>query len=122
MLLNSNPPYPKRGDIWLVDFNPAKGAEIQKTRPAVIVSSDAIGVLPIKLVVPITTWNDSFADKLWLVKIKPDGINGLTADSAIDSLQIRGVAVERCIKKIGRASSTILDEISTAVAIVVEYQ
>ena len=45
---------PKRGEIWLVNLNPTVGAEIHKTRPAIVISSDYIGKLPLKLVVPIT--------------------------------------------------------------------
>jgi len=30
-----------RGEVWWVDFNPSRGGEIQKVRPAVIVSNDA---------------------------------------------------------------------------------
>lgn len=37
-----------RGEIWLVNLDPTIGAEIHKTRPVVIVSSDAIGALPIR--------------------------------------------------------------------------
>ena len=40
-------PLPRRGEIWLVDFDPAVGAEIQKVRPAVVISLDAIGRLPL---------------------------------------------------------------------------
>jgi mRNA interferase MazF len=40
---------PKRGEIWLVNFDPTIGAEIKKVRPAVVISSDAVGKLPIKL-------------------------------------------------------------------------
>ena len=43
-----------RGEIWEIDFNPTKGAEINKIRPAVIISDDNIGVLPLKIIVPIT--------------------------------------------------------------------
>lgn len=31
----------KRGEVWWVEFDPAVGIEIRKTRPAVIVSNDA---------------------------------------------------------------------------------
>jgi mRNA interferase MazF len=34
-------PSMKRGEVWWVDFEPAFGSEIQKTRPAVIVSNNA---------------------------------------------------------------------------------
>ena len=41
---------PKRGEIWDVDFDPPKGAEIGKKRPAVVISEDAIGRLPLLIV------------------------------------------------------------------------
>lgn len=44
----------KRGDIWLVSLDPTVGSELRKTRPAVIVSSDGVGRLPLKVVVPQT--------------------------------------------------------------------
>jgi mRNA interferase MazF len=47
---------PRRGEIWLVDFDPAVGAEIQKVRPAVVIGVDSIGRLPLRMVVPITDW------------------------------------------------------------------
>ena len=37
----------QRGEIWLINLDPTIGAEIKKTRPAVIVSDDAIGILPL---------------------------------------------------------------------------
>jgi hypothetical protein len=38
----------------MVDFDPAQGAEMTKRRPAVVVSSAAVGLLPLRIVVPIT--------------------------------------------------------------------
>jgi len=47
---------PKRGDVWLVNFDPSIGTEIQKTRPAVIVSNNiANKYLEHVQVVPITS-------------------------------------------------------------------
>jgi len=43
-----------RGDIWLINLSPTIGAEITKTHPGVIVNDDAIGTLPLKVIVPIT--------------------------------------------------------------------
>ncbi len=51
---------PLRGDIWLVDFGPKVGDEMQKVRPAVVVSADSAGALKLKLVAPISEWKDKF--------------------------------------------------------------
>lgn len=78
---------PKRGEIWLVNLDPTIGAETQKTRPSIIVSSDLVGKLPVKLVVPITDWKPYFATNLWHIRLEPSNINGLTKLSAADVLQ-----------------------------------
>jgi len=42
----------RRGDVWLVEFDPAVGSEIRKTRPAVIVSNDlALTATPVRVFV-----------------------------------------------------------------------
>jgi len=45
-----------RGEVWDVEFRPAVGAEIQKTRPAVVMNVPEVGRLPLCLVVPVTDW------------------------------------------------------------------
>jgi len=113
---------PRRGEIWLVDLAPTVGDEIKKVRPVVVVSSDALGALRVKLVAPITFWKPTFSGKLWLVPLRPDDVNGLSGDSVVDVLQLRGVAFERFAKKLGKVSAAQLEEIAAAVAIAVEYQ
>jgi len=54
-------PRPKRGEIWLVRFDPSIGAEIRKLRPAVVLSLDKIGRLPLRIVVPVTDWRPVLA-------------------------------------------------------------
>ena len=118
----STNPAPKRGEIWRVNFDPTLGAEIKKTRPAVVISSDAVGKLPIKLIAPITDWKLYFALNFWLVKIDPDSTNGLTKVSAIDTLQLRGMDLKRFICKLGNLPEIKMTEIAAAIAAVVEYQ
>jgi mRNA interferase MazF len=50
----------RQGEIWLVDLDPTKGAEIQKKRPVIIVTDDRLGKLPLKIIVPITDWKDHY--------------------------------------------------------------
>jgi len=112
---------PRRGEVWLVNFDPTVGAEIKKKRPAVVLSSDAVGRLPIKLVAPVTDWKDYFAFNIWHVRIDPDSQNGLSKVSAVDALQLRGMDRQRFIKKLGVVAPAIIEEIVLAVAAVIEY-
>ena len=113
----------KRGDIWRVNLDPVVGSEIKKSRPVVVISSNSVGKLPIKLIAPITGWNSSFVNSIWFVKIQPDSKNNLNKVSAVDALQLRGVDIQRFIApKVGYLTQDILEEISTAIAAVIEYQ
>ncbi len=114
--------FPGRGQIWLVNFDPTIGAEIRKKRPAVVVNSDAVGILPIKLIAPITDWQDRFKNNIWHMRVTPDAKNGLRKISAIDTLQLRGVDTKRFISKIGYLSASLMEEVAAAIAAIVEYQ
>jgi mRNA interferase MazF len=113
---------PSRGDVWLVNFDPTIGDEIRKTRPAVIVSSDGIGRLPVKLVAPITEWKDAFSGNPWHIRIDPDAQNGLQKTSAADALQLRGMDLMRFVTRLGKLSPELMEEMAVAIAIVVEYR
>ena len=91
----------QRGEIWLVNLDPNVGSEIQKTRPAVIVSSDLVGVLPLKIIVPLTEWKERYSAAAWMVRIDPDNQNGLSKPSAADGLQVRSVSIQRLVKRVG---------------------
>jgi mRNA interferase MazF len=119
--LSINPELPKRGEIWLVNFDPTVGAEIKKVRPAVVISSDSVGKLLIKLIAPITDWKTYFSVNFWHVKIEPNSINGLNKASAIDTLQLRGVDLQRFIRKLGSVSEITMLEIVAAIATVIEF-
>ena len=60
-MLSTILPNPGRGEVWDIDFDLTVGAEIQKTRPAVVLSINSIGHLPIKLVAP----NHGLASKVF---------------------------------------------------------
>ena len=120
-MLSNNPMVPKRGEVWLVNFDPTVGAEIKKTRPAIVISSDAVGRLPIKLIAPVTDWKDYYDHNIWHIRIDPDAENGLTKSSAVDALQLRGMDTQRFVRKLEEVSPEILEEIVLSVAAVIEY-
>jgi mRNA interferase MazF len=98
----------KQGEIWLIKLDPTVGAEIKKTRPVIIVNDNALGKLPLKVIVPITDWKDRYEIASWMTKLEPDKENGLTKISAVDSFQIRSVTQERFVKQIGTAPRGLL--------------
>ncbi len=112
---------PQRGEIWLVNLDPTIGTEIRKTRPAIVVSSDAVGRLPIKLVAPVTDWKPRYTPNIWHVRIDPDATNGLAKSSAVDLLQLRGLDTQRFIHRISEAPTDTMEEIVLAIGAVVEY-
>jgi mRNA interferase MazF len=108
----------KRGDIWRINLDPSIGAEIRKTRPALILSVDAIGALPLRVVVPITGWKDKFAHAAWLVRLEPDVTNNLDKPSAIDTFQVRCVSETRFVDLLGTVSAADMGRVEAAVRIV----
>lgn len=105
-----------QGEIWEVEFYPNIGSEIGKRRPALIVNSDLIGILPLKTVIPITNWSANFVHYPWIVNIKHDSTNGLSKESGIDCFQIRNFSTDRFIKKIGTVDNEMLYAIHQTIA------
>ena len=103
----------------MINLDPAIGAEIRKSRSAVIVSVDEIGILPLRVIVPITEWKDQYSQAAWMVPILPGTKNGLNKRSAADAFQIRSVIKERFIHKIGVLDTDRLNMILSAIQILI---
>lgn len=105
-----------QNEIWLINLNPTIGAEINKTRPAIIVSANSFGRLPLKVIVPITDWKDRFVTSPWMVMITPSQKNGLTKTSSADCFQIRSLSESRFIKKIGEVDEIVSAKIKSGLS------
>jgi mRNA interferase MazF len=101
-------------------LDPTVSAEIKKTRPAVIVNDDAIGILPLRVVVPVTEWKDRYAAASWMVRVEPDAENGLKNVSAADAFQVRSVSQARLVQQLEKLSDTVMEKITAALAIVLD--
>jgi mRNA interferase MazF len=110
----------RKGQICLVTLDPTVGDEIGKTIPVVVVSDDEVGILRLKVIVPITAWNDLFSPLDWMVPLEPSGENGLAKVSAADAFQVRSVSQERFARQLGTLSETIIEEIAEALTIVLD--
>ena len=109
---------PKRGEIWLVDFDPSVGTEIQKTRPALILSNNIANEKSSKVsVIPFT----SNVKKLAMaVIVEPDANNCLDKQSLIKVPEISTFDKKRLKNKIGTLSKIKLKEVEDKLRIHLE--
>ncbi len=112
--LKVNPP--KRGEIYLVNFDPTVGAEIRKTRPALVIQNDiANKYSPVTIVAAITS---QFGEPPYPTEviIEPEE-SGLPLRSAVLLNQIRSVDRQRLVKRLGRAGAGTMDRVDRAIQI-----
>ncbi|MEL7359372.1 MAG: type II toxin-antitoxin system PemK/MazF family toxin [Cyanobacteria bacterium J06560_6] len=112
---------PKHGEIWLVNLNPTRGQEIQKTRPAVVISADFLGQIGLRIAIPVTGWQSKFYEQPFMVKIIATSKTGLRQASAGNVLQVRGSSTEHFVKKLGRVTPEILNELLAGLAICTDH-
>lgn len=108
-------PHPCRGDIWWVRLDPTIGAEIKKTRPALVVSNDI---------------NNQYAGTVTVVPISDTGkkiypfevflsaaTTGLEKDSKARCQQIRTVDQARLVRKTSSIHAELLASVNAALAL-----
>jgi mRNA interferase MazF len=101
--------HPRRGEVWWVSFDPSVGGEIQKTRPAIILSNDAANaVLNRVVVIPIS----SRTAKLYPGEALVD-LNGEERKAMAD--QIMTASKQRLKRKLGALSRTDVSAVENAV-------
>lgn len=94
-----------RGEIWQVNLNPALGSEANKQRPAVIVSNDRANATATQLgrgvvtVVPVTSNTETVFPFQVLL---PATVSGLRVDSKAQAEQVRSIATQRLLRRVGR--------------------
>lgn len=102
----------KRGEVYLVNFDPTLGAEAKKTRPALVVSNDINNAhSPIVSISPIT----SNVTRVYSFETEvPPGAGGLKVRSKIMVNQTRAVDKIRVIKKLGQLPANLMEEVNRA--------
>jgi mRNA interferase MazF len=106
-----------RGEIWQIDLDPVRGSEANTQRPVVIVSNDRANAAATRLgrgvvtVVPVT----SNTDKVYPFQVLLTAANsGLALDSKAQAEQVRSVATQRLLRRIGRVSPAELTDLDDA--------
>ena len=101
----------KRGEVWWVDFEPAMGSEVRKTRPAGIVSNDASnGAMSRVQVIPVT----SNTTKLYVFESRIE-VKGAQGKAMAD--QIMTADKQRLKKRIGKVSPAEMLGIECAIKV-----
>lgn len=107
--------FPKRGDIWLVNLDPAIGSEIKKTHPAVILSNDINNEYADTVtVIPVTSASEKIYPFETLLLV---GEGGLKQNSKAKANQIRTVDKKRLVRLIGSLPESKISELEYAVAV-----
>ncbi len=107
----------RRGEIRVVDFDPVRGAEASKRRPAVIVSNDGANLSAARLrrgvltIVPLT----SSLERVYPFQVPlPAAATGLQRDSKAQAEQVRSIDVERIGRRIGLLPPSLMAELEDA--------
>jgi mRNA interferase MazF len=107
----------KRGDIYLVDYEPARGSEANKARPAVIVSNDGANASVERTgrgVVTLVPLTSNTARVYPFQVLLPAEESGLPKDSKVQCEQIRALAPDRLLRSIGSVPRQRMAEIDIA--------
>ena len=98
---------PRRDEVWLISLDPTRGAEMQKTRPCVVVSPDEMNRhLRTLIVAPMTTTERRYPSRVALT------FRGQHGEVALD--QLRAVDRQRMMKKLGKISPGASETVSSA--------
>lgn len=104
---------PRRGEVYLVNFDPTIGAEVRKTRPAVVIQND-IGNRwsPITIVAAITS---RFEDPLYPTEVLVRASEGgLAVDSVVLLNQLRSIDKARLVRRLGALKAQTVREVDRA--------
>lgn len=108
--------YPRRGEVYLIAFDPTLGAEIQKTRPAVILQNDIANRFSrITIVAAITSKVLGRRYPTNVLVTPPEG--GLIQDSVVLLNHIRSIDTQRLIRRLGVLKSETMEQIKHAIQI-----
>jgi len=110
----------KQYEIWLADLNPQIGTEAGKIRPVLVIQTDLLNKIPhlSTLICPLTTHLTSGAAILRVSLTK--GTANLLEDCDIMIDQMRAIDNKRLIKKIGRLSQELIEQVKKNILIVLD--
>ena len=108
--------FPRRGEVWLVQFDPALGAEIKKTRPALVLQNNLGNRFSdITIVAAISSKTPQRPFPVQVLLHPPEG--GLRQPSVIQLNQIRSIDKRRLLRRLGRLRPATIAAVEEALRI-----
>jgi len=104
--------FPARGEVWLVNWNPARGSEQAGKRPALVIQNNIGNEKASTIIVAAI----SSSVKIYPMNVKidpPEG--GLERPSIVKTGQILTVSKERLEKRFGKISAKKMEEVNRAI-------
>lgn len=105
-----------RGEVWELTGHSGKRGAIP--RMVVLISVDALGAIPLRVVAPLTPWQEKYSAAPWMVRIPPVLNSGLETAQAADALQVSSVSIGRLSRRLGEIPESLTAEIARAVGLI----
>lgn len=105
---------PRRGEVWLVNFNPGRGSEQRGIRPALVIQNDTGNIhAATTIVATITTTIKEFP----VTVVLPAGEGGLKQKSMVNLAQMLTLDKRRLQKPLGNVSGPTMQRVNEAIRI-----
>ena|SRR3990167_5959974 len=105
---------PRRGEVWLVNFNPGRGSEQRGVRPALVIQNDTGNIYASTTIVAAIT---STIKEFPVTVVLSPGEGGLKQRSMINLAQLLTIDKGRLQKRLGHLSDAVIEQVNEAVRV-----
>ena len=112
----------KQGEIWDIKLGKNHATDGGVKCPVIVINDDTISILPVRVIVPLTKWQDEFDNAIWLIRVDPNNENNLGRTSAVDAFQMHTIPTAQFIKKIGTVTVQELQQIKNAIKAIISAE
>jgi len=105
---------PRRGEVWIVNFNPGRGSEQKGSRPALVIQNDTGNIYASTTIVAAIT---STITEFPVTVVLPAGEGGLKRRSMINLAQLLTIDKGRLQKRLGHLSDAVIEQVNEAVRV-----
>jgi mRNA interferase MazF len=107
-------PTPRRGEVWLVNFNPGRGSEQKGIRPALVIQNDTGNIYAATTVVAAIT---ATIKEFPVTVVVPSGEGGLRQRSMVNLAQLLTIDKARLQRRLGSLGEDVMEKVDEAIRI-----